>query len=84
MTVNTFRTRCCAVDGVHEMSAVELLGKPDDQIAVHGHPRPVAQWHLATAWSRAIRKRSALGMHPRGQILPGLLLDVMRVPRALR
>jgi hypothetical protein len=66
MTVNTFRTRCYALDGVREMSVVELLGKRDGQIVVHGHPRSVAQWHLATACSPAIRNVAALGIQPLG------------------
>ena len=66
MTVNTFRTRCYALDGVREMSVVELLGKRDGQIVVHGHPRSVARWHLATACSPAIRNVAALGIQPLG------------------
>ena len=61
MTVNTFRTRYYALDGVREMSVVELLGKRDDQIVVLGHPRSVAQWHLATACSPAIRNVACPG-----------------------
>ncbi len=39
-----------------------LLGKPDDQIVIHDHPRSVAQRHLATACSPAIRNVAALGI----------------------
>lgn len=53
--------RTCA-NGVREMSVMELLGKPDDQIVVHDHSCSVAQRRLATACSPAIRKVPALGI----------------------